>query len=283
MGIEESFSDYCFTGCSSIRSLYANRKEVGNSALEGCPNLERVSGLSKIGSYAFRNCTKLQTISSLSNASIGTSAFEGCTALTSISHSSYTEYVGSRAFYGCEKLATISLQDGKFANTISESAFEGCTSLTQIVVGAKNNAAMSVGIKAFKGCTALKSVTFNYGGYQISIEDSAFEGCHTLSTLTIPSSLSYGLYINSRAFYGCVALTDVDLGAYIKSIGENAFYRIAGKLTITCRAYTLPTGATQMFPISQTVDLTIKVPSKYIDAYKAAQYWSDYADYIVGY
>ena len=284
MGIE-SFSNYCFTGCSSITSLYANRKKVGAYAFEGCPNLETVSSLYKIGNYAFHNCTKLQTISSLSNASIGTNAFEGCTALTSISHYpfSYTENVGNRAFYGCTSLTTISLSDGKFANTIGDSAFEGCTSLTEIVVGASNNATMSVGSNAFKGCTALKSVKFNDGGNTITIKDSAFEGCHTLSTLTIPSSISSGLYINSRAFYGCVALAKVDLGSYIKSIGENAFYRIAGALTVTCGASTPPTGATQMFPISQTVDLTIKVPSSRVDTYKSAQYWSDYADYIVGY
>jgi hypothetical protein len=142
---------------------------------------------------------------------------------------------------------------------------------------------MSVGNNAFKGCTALKSVKFNDGGYQITIKDSAFEGCHNLSTLTIPSTISRGLFINSRAFYGCVALAEVDLGYSIQSIGENAFYRIAGALTIICQASTLPKGATQMFPTSPTVDLTIKVPSKYVDAYKAAQYWSDYKDYIVAY
>lgn len=142
---------------------------------------------------------------------------------------------------------------------------------------------MWVGKKAFKGCTALKSVKFNDYGYQITIKDSAFEGCHKLSTLTIPSSISSGLYINSRAFYGCVALAEVDLGYSIRSIGENAFYRIAGALNITCGASTPPTGATQMFPILQTVDLTIKVPSSRVDTYKTTQYWSDYADYIVGY
>ena len=284
MGIE-SFSDYCFKGCGSITSLYANRKEVGDNAFEGCPNLETVSYLYKIGEYAFYNCKKLQTISSLSNAHIDQRAFEGCTALTSISHYpfSYTESVGYRAFYGCTSLATISLSDGKFANTISSSAFEGCTSLTEIVVGAKNNATMSVGSNAFKGCISLKSVKFNDGGNQISIRDSAFEGCHTLSTLTIPSSISRGLFIYSRAFYGCVALAEVNLGSSIQLIGENAFYRIAGDLTIICQASALPNGAAQMFPISPTVDLTIKVPSKYVDNYKAAPYWSDYKDYIVAY
>ena len=286
MGIE-SFSNYCFTGCSSIRSLSANRKEVGAYAFEGCPNLETVSYLFEIGDYAFRNCKKLQIISSLDAAYIGESAFEGCTALISISHysnsSSYThtQSVGYRAFYGCTNLTKIYLAYGKYANTISDSAFEGCTSLTEIVVGAMNNAAMSVGNNAFKGCTALESVKFNAGGYKITIKDSAFEGCHKLSTLTIPSTID--LYINSRAFYGCVALAEVDLGNDIKSIGENAFYRIAGALTITCRTLEPPTGATQMFPISQTVDLTIKVRSAAVDDYKSAQYWSDYADYIVGY
>ena len=184
-------------------------------------------------------------------------------------------------FKGCTSLTTISLSDGKFANYIGDSAFEGCTSLTQIVVGAKNNATMSVGSYAFKGCTALESVKFNAGGYKITIKDSAFEGCHKLSTLTIPSTIN--LYINSRAFYGCVALANVDLGEDIKSIGENAFYRIAGALTITCRTLVPPAGATQMFPISQTVDLTIKVRSAAVDDYKSAPFWSDYKDYIVAY
>jgi hypothetical protein len=285
MGIE-SFSEYCFTGCSSIISLSANRKDVGKHAFGDCPNLKTVRNLSKIGDYAFRNCKNLQTISSLYSADIGKSAFEGCTALTSISHSSssysYTVSVGTRAFYGCTNLDTITLpSDGRFANNIGDSAFEGCTSLTKIVVGDKYDEAMSVGNNAFKGCTALNSVEFNYGR-QISIYDSAFEGCNNLSRLTIPSSLNYGLFIKSRAFYGCDALAEVNLGSYIQSIGENAFYRIEGKLTITCRASTPPTGAAQMFPIPPTVDLTIKVPTKYVDTYKSATYWKDYADYIVG-
>lgn len=284
MGIE-LFPAYCFTGCSSITSLVANLQNVYAYAFEGCPNLEKVSGLSIIGAYAFRNCKKLQTISSLHSADIGKGAFEGCTALTSISHYpgyySYTQSVGTRAFYGCTNLTTISQSHGHFANNIGDSAFEGCTSLTQIVVGGRINVAKSVGNNAFKGCTALKSVKINEYGDQITIKDSAFEGCHKLSTLTIPSTIN--LYINSRAFYGCVALANVDLGSYIKSIGENAFYRTEGALTITCGASTPPTGATQMFPISQTVDLTIKVPSSRVDTYKTTQYWSDYADYIVGY
>lgn len=286
MGIEK-FGYYCFSGCGSLQSVFVDRKEIQSNAFEGCPNLHSLSEAHVIGAYAFRNCKALRSISGLSGAQIRESAFEGCSELNSISHKvdSYTESIGKRAFYGCKKLATISLSDDKFANYIGESAFEGCISIKEIYVGTGSKASVVVDSKAFYGCTALQSVTFKYGANKITINERAFQGCTSLETLTIPSGLSSGgLHIGERAFYGCGKLTEVDLGAYIESIGTYAFYRSTGSLKVTCRVSDPPTGASQMFfTPTATMTLEIRVPSNSVNTYKAKLYWRDYANYIVGY
>ena len=52
------------------------------------------------------------------------------------------------------------------------------------------------------------------------IASFAFDGCTTLKTITLPSTLKT---VGSFAFQGCTALTSVTLPASLKSIGSYAF------------------------------------------------------------
>ena len=63
-----------------------------------------------IGDSAFRDCTKLTSVSLPAATSISTSAFYSCSALTSISLPAATS-IGSSAFYNCSKLEALILEN----------------------------------------------------------------------------------------------------------------------------------------------------------------------------
>ena len=63
-----------------------------------------------------------------------------------------------------------------------------------------------------------------YGGkaYSLtSIANSAFEGCTTLSSISLPYSITT---IGDRAFEGCTTLTSISLPNSITTIGDRAFF-----------------------------------------------------------
>ena len=90
-------------------------KDIKDEAFGEFPNVESI----EIG----RSITK-----------IGNRAFRDCTRLTSISFAKYdaVSEIGDEAFLGCESLASIVLP-GNVTN-IGKNAFKGCKSLTRIVI-----------------------------------------------------------------------------------------------------------------------------------------------------
>lgn len=153
---------------------------------------------------------------------------------------------------------------------------------------------------AFKEKSALTSITIP--DRVTKIENSVFYGCGNLTNITIPESVTS---IGDSAFYYCSKLTSVDLGNGVTSIGDYAFegshslteitipegvtsigynaFNYCLKLTsVYCKPTTPPAGNPYMF--SNTASrLKIYVPMNSVDAYKAAQYWGDYADAIQSY
>lgn len=87
--------------------------------------------MTKIGNYAFYNCTDISSLTLPSGVTdIRSSAFQGCKSLTSVTLPSGVKDVAPLTFYGCESLRSINLSsDLKY---ISGEAFKGCTGLTFI-------------------------------------------------------------------------------------------------------------------------------------------------------
>lgn len=191
-------------------------KVIGRSAFYGHGYLEDIElpyGLQEIGVYAFRYCTRLNSItidkgtgtpveglgSHLnftklpSLTTLGTNCFEACTALTEVTTSEHIGTVPDSAFNICTGLQRATFNSA--TSTIGKSSFNGCNNLQTITF----NGPSSLGSNAFSGCTLLNSVTFNG---TVTLGSSAFSGCTSLTDITVPQ----GSKIYSKAFNGCTGL-----------------------------------------------------------------------------
>ena len=117
------------------------------------------------------------------------------------------------------------------------------------------------------------------GNGVIYIGEWAFQQCSNLKTLTLGNEL---MVIDSYAFSICTSLEEVVIPESVTHIGASAFWNCSSLSSIYCKATTPPVGAYSMFA-DIAPDFTICVPVESVDAYKAASYWSNYADAIVGY
>lgn len=96
--------------------------------------------------------------------------------------------------------------------TIDYSAFENCSSLQSITIPKSITLLQDVGGsgKAFKGCINLTSVDLSECSLIEGIGESTFEGCSSLTTITLPASVKW---IGVDAFRGCTALENVVIPA----------------------------------------------------------------------
>lgn len=110
--------------------------------------------VTNIGSYAFRNCTDLTSITIPNSVtSIGYYAFSGCSSLTSIIIPNSVTSIGSSAFNKCSGLTSITIPNSVIS--IGGYAFYGCIGLASITIP---NSVTNIGNYAFYNCSRLTSV-----------------------------------------------------------------------------------------------------------------------------
>ena len=110
---------------------------------------------------------------------------------------------------------------GYLVSGIESYAFRNCYRLESITIPAS---AFNIRDHAFMNCYRLKSIKMtdsNYSqDYHYSIGDNAFDGCSSLSSINIPSSVtSIGNYVFER----CSSLTSINIPSSVTSIGRSAF------------------------------------------------------------
>ena len=135
----------------------------------------------------------------------------------------------------CKGLSSISIPNS--VKTIENGTFQN-TSLINIVLP---NSVTEIGSSAFSNCISLKTVTLSDSLSTISW--SMFDGCESLTTISIPesvieiggwafnncSSLNNPVIppkvsnIGIRAFYGCSSISSVNIPSSVKTIGGWAF------------------------------------------------------------
>ena len=176
-----------------------------------------------IGTYAFKNCTALSSITLTGVASIAENAFNGCNALATVDITGNgSTTIGAQAFYQRTALTTVTLTN---IASIGESAFYGCTSLSSLTI----NGSTDIGYAAFYG--APLATTLSLTGVT-RIGEFAFESCG-MSAITLPETLTT---IDLEAFGICTSLTGINIPASVETIDESAFLGCSNLATITVAA-----------------------------------------------
>ena len=122
---------------------------------------------------------------------------------------------------------------------------------------------------AFEDCRSLASVTFGNPSALDYIGDWAFYNCHELESLTLPEGVTT---IGKAAFYGCSYLQQLSLPASVLSISNNAFALCSRLMKITSNAVVPPSIAEKTF-FDVNPETPVYVPETSVDAYLAAPYW----------
>ncbi len=231
--------------------------EIAGGAFQGYYNLTKVvipDGVRKIGGMAFDGCSLTNVSIPDGVEEIGVNAFSSC-KMSSITIPESVTTLGRCVFYWCENLSAFY---GKFASTDNR-----C-----LVVDGYLNSFAPAGLSEY---TIPDNVSI--------IGAQSFRGMSNITQITIPGSVTE---IELTAFYGCSGLTSIDIPDGVTSIGVWAFAHCISLTSVYCRPTIPPTLGAYVFH-SNASDRKIYVPTASVDAYKAAEGWSDYADAIVGY
>ena len=296
-----------FYGCESLTSVTIpdSVTTIGSSAFYGCTGeLIIYSKIIETDYYSFDNrptnggwlngakFTKLTIGDSVTT--IGDYAFSSCSSLTSVTIPNSVTTIGYGAFGGCENLEAVHITDLvawcniDFVNPLTDGSVDLSANplcyahnlylngelVTDLVIPDGVN---EIKLMAFALCESINSVTIGNG--VTTIGDVAFMDCSSLTSVTIGDSVTT---IGYAAFYDCSILTSVTIGDSVTTIGEWAFTWCSSLTSVYCKATTPPAGGSYMF-YNNASGRKIYVPMESVEAYKSAEWWSEYADDIVGY
>ena len=260
-----------------IISFDAILRTIGNMAFYSCIDLTSISipeCVSSIGNSAFYGCSRISSLTLPDSITeIGDEAFKSCENLTTISLPNGIVSIGSAAFSYCRNLSEITIPER--ITTIKRQTFSYCQALTNIAIP---NSVTTIGESAFSYCSALTKIVI--GDKVSKIEDFAFCNCTALSKVNLPDNVTS---IGNDAYSDCSALTSVTIGSGISSIGDGAFFNCKKLNNIYCKSLTPPTLQGEYTFDAVVEGRKIYVPTASVEAYKAAKWWSIYAEEIVGY
>jgi len=169
--------------------------------------------------------------------------------VTKLDTSEYS-YTGVGTFQDCTSLETITLSNK--LTVIGNNTFFNCSSLTSITIP---DSVTTIGGYAFHGCSSLKSVTLGEGLDNLK-NFGVFMGCRSLEEIIIPSNITE---IHKETFQNCDRLH-----------------------TIYCKRETPPAyGYSNLAHVNiEKIYVPASDDDSIINAYKAAEGWSSYKDYI---
>ena len=257
---------------------------IGANAFEYNMGLESVTipeGVSEIENEAFYFCGQLNFVSIPSTVTkIGSSAFgDDASSLRTMQVKAVTPpTLGHGAFDSPDILQVEFVIVVPDVSVSAYKAADGWKDYADFIVGSfvvENGV-----IVRYLGYGGDVVIPATIDGQKVTgIGDEAFMGCGSLTSVTIPSGVKS---IGKRAFYLCESLTTVTIPEGVEGVGNGAFDYCKKLSSVTVEAMTPPTVGNNIFGSGSTMskNLEITVPKASTAAYRAADGWSTYKDYI---
>ena len=213
--------------------------------------------------------------------SIGNSAFYYLRSLTSVSIPESVQTIGANAFAYCERLRSIVIPEG--VTTIGDGAFVTCDVLSSVAIP---STLTKVGLAAFANNCRYRSVKISsleawcnisfWGSYSNPLDcdggGTLILNEEVITDLVIPNTVTE---IKSMAFCGCDDITSITIPESVKKIGSSAL--ACYPTTIICKTMTPPTCDRYSFT-NVGKSIPVYVPLGTLDAYQAADGWSEFAN-----
>ncbi|MBR6423542.1 MAG: leucine-rich repeat protein [Bacteroidales bacterium] len=300
--------DYAFARCYTLQTMQlpASITYIGSQAFTYCHQLQSMhipDNVVTISYRCFSCCPNLSAFSGKFATADGRCLIHGNEmmafapqGLTSYVIDDGVEIISFSVFEECSSLTSITLPDGLLE--LKAEAFDGCSGLTALTLPSSlerigpyaftytglstiniPSNVTTIGRGAFARCSALASFSGKFAsadGRSLVVDNTLMAvALSGLTQFTVPDGISA---VASETFSYCQNLTSIVFPSTVSTINESAVNYCTGLTGITVQATTPPDCTFDMFPESN--NCPIYVPSGSVEAYKAAQYWSYYAERI---
>lgn len=203
---------------------------IGDQSFRNCRGLTSISlpsSLESIGGAAFMSCDGLLAITIPNAVTIlKAETFSACSSLASVTLGTNLTTIENQTFRGCSALTGITLPNT--LTTIGNQVFAS-SGLESITIPAS---VTSIGTEVFNNCNSLASMSVVAGNTKYDSRDN----CNAIIE-TATNTLIYGCQntvipqsvaaIGDSAFYGCASLTSFTIPSSVKQVGRNAFMNTA--------------------------------------------------------
>ena len=299
--IIETATNTLVVGCKNS-VIPESVKSIGKNAFYGTPDLEQVmipEGVTSIGSYAYGECRKVKSVSIPSSVdSIGTGAFTFITDIESITVAADNPIYDSRnncnaiiktasniLLLGCQNTVIpegiVTIADQAFCGAsmlefsvpegvtrLESQAFSRCEKMQRISLPESVN---FIGNSAFFTCYKLEDIVIPESVTEI--KDFAFSSCTSLTEIAVPNKVKR---LEGGIFKNCSQLKKVTLGYRLENVNYSAFEKCSSLSALYANS-PVPPSVNKKFTDIDLETCVLYVPAAYIDAYREAEVWKEFA------